>query len=73
MNQTFKKNGRVLNLKLVQNNYRSTGSVEHKQKGVEPHYSKLVRIKSRASVNQAGYHQKFHQNDEGSQQRFFNF
>ena len=52
-------------MKLVQDNYKSTGSVEHKKKGVESHYSKLVKTKSKPGVHQIGYHQRTQSKDEG--------
>lgn len=60
------KNLSGTNLKISQDNYKSTGSVEPKKKGMESHYSKMLKAKQKQGAMAAGYHhQRTQSKDEG--------
>lgn len=53
------------NMKLVQENYKSTGSVEPKKKPDEWHYSKLVKTKAKPGMHGAMFNNRDQSRDAG--------
>lgn len=52
-------------MKLVQENYKSTGSVEPKKKPDEWHYSKLVKTKAKPGMHGAMFNNRDQSRDAG--------
>jgi hypothetical protein len=53
------------NMKHLQDNYKSTGSVEPKKKSDEWHYSKLIKTKNKPGVHPTGYNHRDQLRDAG--------